>query len=65
MKLILEEAEKNLPKLRIITLEVFENNPVAQEMYKKFGFREFGKLPEGIAYKGQYIDRIYMYKKIR
>lgn len=65
MKLILEEAERNLPSLKIITLEVFANNPIAQEMYKKFGFQEFGMLPGGIVYKGKYIDRIYMYKKVR
>lgn len=65
LNLVLEEAKKNLPNLHIITLEVFANNPIAQEMYKKFGFKEFGMLPEGIIYKNSYIDRIYMYKKVR
>jgi ribosomal protein S18 acetylase RimI-like enzyme len=65
LQLVLEEAEKNLPNLRIVTLEVFANNPIAQEMYKKFGFQEFGKLPEGIVYKGGYVDRLYMYKKVK
>lgn len=65
MECMIDEAIKNLPQARIITLGVFGNNPLAMEMYKKFGFREFGRLPEGILYKGQYIDHIYMYKKVR
>ena len=65
IKLVIDEAIKNLPQARIITLGVFGNNPLAMGMYKKFGFKEFGKLPEGILYKGQYVDHIYMYKKVR
>lgn len=64
MDMILKEAKKNLPDLRIITLEVFANNPRAYEMYKKFGFKEFGMLPKGIYYKGKYVDRVYMYKEV-
>ena len=33
-------------------------------MYEKFGFTEYGNLPEGIKHKGKYINHIYMYKKI-
>ena len=65
MKLTLEEAEKNLPELRLVTLGVFEINTLAREMYMKFGFQEYGRLPEGSQYKDQYVDDIYMYKKIR
>ena len=65
MKFILEEAEKNLPQLKLITLSVFANNIIAQNMYKNFGFREYGFLPEGFAHIGQFVDEILMYKKIR
>lgn len=65
MRLTLEEAEKNLQNLKIITLGVFGDNTLAQEMYKKFGFQEFGRLPEGTFRKGQYADHVYMYKKIK
>ncbi|OGH11222.1 MAG: hypothetical protein A2857_00980 [Candidatus Levybacteria bacterium RIFCSPHIGHO2_01_FULL_36_15] len=64
MEWILKEAQTKLPQLRIITLGVFGNNPRAYQMYKKFGFQEFGRLPEGILHKGNYIDHIYMYKKV-
>lgn len=65
MECVLKEAIRNLKNLRIITLEVFANNLRAYEMYKKFGFIKFGILPKGIAYKGKYVDRIYMYKNAK
>jgi len=64
MELLIDEAIKNLPQLRIITLGVFESNRLAMGMYKKFGFKKFGTLPEGILYKGKYIDHVYMYKNV-
>jgi RimJ/RimL family protein N-acetyltransferase len=65
MRLVLEEAESNLPPLRIITLGVFSNNSLAMEMYKKFGFKEYGRLPKGVLHRGEYVDHVYMYKSIR
>jgi ribosomal protein S18 acetylase RimI-like enzyme len=65
MKLVLEEAEKNLPELRIIRLGVFANNPIAKELYKTFGFKECGRLPEVFHHRGSYIDEIIMFKKIK
>jgi len=64
-KLVLDEAKKNLKNLRIIKLGVFANNPIAKIMYQRFGFIEYGNLPEGIKHKGKYVNHIYMYKKIR
>lgn len=65
MKLTLEEAEKQLPQLRLITLGVFGDNPLAHKMYLNFGFQEYGRLPEGILHNGHYVDHIFLYKKIR
>ena len=65
MQLVLEEAEKNMPQLRIVTLGVFSNNPLAKSMYEKFGFKEHGRLPKGSLHKGEYVDHIYMYKNVR
>lgn len=65
MQLVLREAKKNIPQLRIITLGVFGNNPLAKNIYEKFGFKEYGRLPKGSLLKGKYVDHIYMYKNIR
>lgn len=65
MRFVLDEAIKNLPNLKIITLGVFSTNDLAKQMYKRFGFTEYGRLPGGIFYKGEYIDHIYMYKKVK
>jgi RimJ/RimL family protein N-acetyltransferase len=64
MNLILEEAKKNLENLKIVILGCFADNPVAHEMYKKFGFIEYGTLPKGLSHKGNYVDHIFMYKEV-
>lgn len=65
MEVILDEAVKNLPNLKIITLRCFSTNLSAMKMYKDFGFVEFGRLPEGLFRKGEYTDEVYMYKKVK
>jgi ribosomal protein S18 acetylase RimI-like enzyme len=65
MGLVLKEAESHLPELRLVTLSVFGNNPLAYGMYQKFGFTEYGRLPAGVLHKGNYVDHVYMYKQIR
>jgi len=64
-ELVLKEAEKKLLNLKIIILGVFEGNDIAHKLYRKFGFVEYGRLPEGILHRGKYITRIYMHKKIK
>lgn len=63
LKQILNESKKLLA-LKIITLAVFATNDRAIVMYKKFGFVEFGRLPNGNQYKGKFVDDVFMYKKI-
>ncbi|MDP3093782.1 MAG: GNAT family N-acetyltransferase [bacterium] len=65
MKLTLEEARKNIKKLRIIDLSVFANNTIAQRMYhKRFGFKKYGCLPKGIRHRSKFVDDILMYKEV-
>lgn len=65
MEKALDEAINNLEGLKNIILTVFANNPVAVSLYEKLGFKVYGRLPEGISYKGEYVDEILMYKKVR
>lgn len=64
MELVLDEAVRTIERLKIITLGVFANNPLAIKMYEKFGFVETGRIPEGIFHRGQYVDHVYMFKKV-
>ena len=60
---VLDEAGKKLKHLKIIHLECFATNEVACNLYKSVGFKEYGKLPGGIAYKDGFVDEILMYKE--
>lgn len=65
MELAINEATKNIPHLKIIILSCFGDNDIALSLYEKMGFKEFGKLPEGLIHKYHKDDHIYMYKKVR
>jgi len=63
-KLTIEEAKRNLNGLKIVTLNVFVNNQIAMNLYKKFGFKKYGSLPKSVFHHGKYIDNDYMYKRL-
>lgn len=60
----LEAAQTGIPGLQIIELEVFGDNAPAVALYKKLGFKPYGRLPKGLFYKGKYMDEIFMYKNV-
>jgi len=64
MQLVEKEAKKNIPDLKIATLQVYSTNGIARDLYKKMGFAEYGVLPEGIGRLGKFEDSVLMYKKI-
>jgi RimJ/RimL family protein N-acetyltransferase len=47
---------------KLLTLNVYSLNIKAQKLYESVGFKRYGVLPGGIYYKGDYIDKIQMYK---
>ena len=51
---------------KLITISVFGNNSGALTLYKKFGFTEAGRLPEGLfdTRSGVFVDEVFMYKKL-
>lgn len=64
MELTEKEAKKNIPDLKIATLQVYSTNSIARDLYKKMGFTEYGVLPEGIGRLGKFEDSVLMYKKL-
>ena len=60
VKTVMEEAKNKIVGLKMIILDVFGPNKISQNLYKKFGFKEHGRLPEGIFYKGKYVDEVKM-----
>ena len=51
-------------KFEIVELSVLASNPRAFELYKRFGFKEIGVLPEAVKRSGVYIDERLMYLKL-
>ena len=63
MKIVIAEALLELAGLKIITLEVFGNNSVAQNLYGKLGFTEYGRIPGGIIHRDTPVDDVYMFRR--
>ena len=57
---MIAEARKN-KQIKIIKLGVFAENLVAINLYQSLGFKQFGKLPNGIKHQGKYSDHDYYY----
>lgn len=50
--------------VKLACLEVLSENVKAYNLYKKLGFVEYGRLPDGIELRGKSFESIYMYKKL-
>ncbi|OGM08720.1 hypothetical protein A2159_02355 [Candidatus Woesebacteria bacterium RBG_13_34_9] len=64
MDLTLKEAKEKLLNIKIVTLEVYSANDIARNLYKKFGFKKYGMLPNGVSRDGKFEDDFLMYKNI-
>ena len=60
---VLAQAKKEMG-LRLVILSALANNPVAPDLYKKMGFREYGRLPKAFLFKGKYIGEIGMFREL-
>lgn len=65
MEKVFEEAVKEIQDLKIVTLEVYSKNMIAKNVYERFGFIEYGLLPNGINRDNTFEDAILMYKNIK
>ncbi len=48
------------PEIEMITLAVAGSNTVAQTLYNKIGFKEYGRLSKYFKYKGEYETQVFM-----
>ncbi len=48
------------PEIEMITLAVAGSNTIAQNLYNKIGFKEYGRLPNYFKYKGEYETQVFM-----
>jgi len=62
---IVDEAEKNLKKMKYIYLEVFAENTPAIKLYEKKGFVKCGLFPGSLKRKGKFVDEVMMYKEVK
>jgi len=61
---VIDDAKKNIKGLKILTLEVFGCNVVGKNLYRKIGFKKYGVLPNGIKWRGKFVDVEYMYLEL-
>ena len=62
LKTLISKAENM--DLKMLTLTVFSTNKRAKHVYEKVGFRETGRIPNGIYRDGKFIDQIMMVKEL-
>ena len=63
IKLTLSEAKKKLG-LKMVKLYVFDSNNKGKNFYEEIGFREIGRIPNGVYHNKKYKDDIIMAKTL-
>ena len=63
MKFILEKAKK--AGMKTASLTVFSDNDIAISLYNKLGFKEWGRLPDGLYRKKKFSDAVKMYLELQ
>jgi RimJ/RimL family protein N-acetyltransferase len=62
VKLCLTESKKI--GIKIVKIYVFDTNKEAMKFYKKFGFKEIGRIRRGVLHNNRYKDDIIMTKQL-
>lgn len=65
MREVFQEATTVNKDLEMMILWVFSTNTRAIQMYQRFGFQEYGRLPNGVKLEHGYVDRVAMYKSLK
>ena len=62
-RIIIAEAKQNL-KIKTLTLDAYAKNKPAIKLYKKLGFKVYGKLKNYHKHYDKLIDSVFMFKNI-
>jgi RimJ/RimL family protein N-acetyltransferase len=57
---VIDEAKSSIDNLQLIALDCFANNEPALNLYVKLGFKEWGRFPQALMHKGEYVDEVHM-----
>lgn len=63
-KATIEEARERISELKLIILDVFNANQIAQVLYEKLGFQKAGQIPKAVLYQKEYLDEVKMYLEL-
>jgi RimJ/RimL family protein N-acetyltransferase len=58
------EQSRDILDLKLIELSCYVINEVGIRLYRSMGFVEYGRLPQAIAYRGEYVDQLCFYKEL-
>ena len=61
----MEQLAKKELGARIVELSYLQFNERSKHLYKKLGYREVGRIPNGINYYGKFCDEILMVKVLK
>ncbi len=65
MMQILEKIARKNFKSKLIVIKYFEDNKMAEGLYKKMGFIEAGRIQNAVNYYGKYMAEVILYKELR
>lgn len=57
-------AESKKIGIKVVKIYVFDSNKKAMKFYKKFGFKEAGRIRDGVFHNNRYKDDIIMTKRL-
>lgn len=63
MKVVVDESYDRMG-YSILKLRVYGSNTPAVNLYKKLGFKEAGRIPDGLEKDGEFFDEVVMYRKM-
>ena len=55
---------KDVRNCNVMKISVYEPNKIAKGLYEKMGFKETGRIPNGVNYYGKIHDEIIMVREL-